>query len=368
MILWRNNRISNKQQQILTLIYQYRGLTNEHLRKLIFGHLDSNQAGQKANISRYTSELRNTRMIESFSCYPYSQELIHCLTSKGIEFVQEQVQIDQENKLAGFKDQPYGDFSATMLKPGLKNLEHTMMYLDFATKFRKKLDIRHNLFAVQEYLYFNKVSTNSGYYKNGKVRPDGEILFNQHILFTLEIDTGSERLEQLTAKFENYQKYLEYCMKHEVDSAWEGLLFVCKHTELSIEKDQRLHTILRAIVAGLGYYCWIFSVQIYRGEGIVLSQLFQEQEDLFRNLGIAIPSKENPILIEKRQQEREKQREEEERKRLAEEAQRKVEERIRQERLANDRKKRLEEEQRTRELEEEERKKKRFYGVGKFFS
>jgi hypothetical protein len=367
MILWRNIPISNKQKEVLIMIYQYRGLTNEHLRNLIFGHLESEPSGQKANISRYTSELRDKKMLESFSCYPYSKELIHCLTNKGIEFVKEHISIDPDSKLAGFKGQPHGDFSAPMLKPGLKNLEHTMMYLDFVVRFRAQLDIRHNLYAVQEFQYFHKISPHSGYYKKGKVRPDGEVFANQQNLFTLEIDTGSERLEQLTAKFDNYRKYFDYCLKHEVDSAWTGMLFVCKQTELDLEKDLRLHTILRAAVAGLQHYCWTFTVQIYRGKGIVLGQLFQEQEDLFRRLGISIPSKENPILIEKERREQERQREEEERKRIAAEAQRKVQERIRQERLAYERQKQLEEMQRKRELEEE-RKNKRFFGMGKYFS
>jgi hypothetical protein len=118
-------------------------------------------------------------------------------------YIKDQVPINSEHELAGFNNQPYGDFDAKMLRVGLKNLEHTIMYLDFAMKYRHDLDIRHNLYAVREYSYIHQ-------------------------------DTGSERYEHLVAKFDNYRNYLDYCIEKGLGVTWKGMLFVCKETNLDI--------------------------------------------------------------------------------------------------------------------------------------
>ncbi|HAW4413325.1 TPA: hypothetical protein JLW60_004714, partial [Escherichia coli] len=257
MIYWRNNRISDKQEQILIYIYKYRALTNEHLRKLIFGHLESNPDGQKANISRYISGLRKMKMIGSESTYPVSKELIHYLTKKGVDFVKERILIGaQEDLFLGFNEEPHGDFDVAMLKPALRNKDHTMMHLNFIIEYRNILNVRHNLYAVQDFVYYQELSEYSGTYKEGKIRPDGEIRLNSGSLFSLEIDTGSERYEQLVAKFVNYRRYLDYCIEHNKQPAWVGMLFVCKDSKLPIQKDIRVQTIIRAAIEGLQHYCW----------------------------------------------------------------------------------------------------------------
>lgn len=363
MILWRKKRISDKQHQSLILIYEHRGLTNEHLRILLFGHLDSDPVGQKANVSRYSAGLRKMKMIESNTCYPYSKELIHCLTLKGIEYVKEKVVIDPGHEDAGFDHIHYGDFDASMLKPGLKNLEHTMMYLDFVIKHKDKLMIRHNLYSVQEYKYLNSTSNvssinTSAIMKKGKVRPDGEIK-ERHSLFALEIDTGSERYPQLVSKFDNYKRYLDYCVENDQKTAWKGVLFVCKESKLQIEKDQRIHTILRAASEGLKHYCWTFVVQIYRGHSFTLGQLLKEKQELLSELNIPAPSKENPVLVEKQR------REEEERKQKEEAAFMIQQNILKQQEAERERQRKLDEERR-RLQEEEEKKKSGFFG--KLFS
>lgn len=367
MIYWRNCRISEKQQKALILFYRYRGLTNEHLRVLIFGHLESNPDGQKANISRYVSGLRKLKLIESQSCYPYSKELIHYLTNKGIEFVKTQIIIvPKEHKMGGFDCYLHGDFDALMLKPPLKNKEHTMMYLNFAIQYRNNLTIRHNLYAVQEFCYPQDVSNTAFIYQRGKIRPDGEILLKNEHIFSLEIDTGTERFEQLVAKFKNYRRYFDYCIENDLDAKWIGILFVCKESYLAIEKDIRVHTIIRAAVEGLQYYCWTVSLQIFRRDNIVLKKLLEEDEMFFKSLDIPIPSKKNPIKVEKQLKAERLQLEEEERKRRQEEAQRSVHQQVQSKRLEYERRQKLEEDRRRREIEEEENKKKGF--LGRFFS
>src|SRR5690606_15626147 len=158
----------------------------------------------------------------------------------------------------------YGDFDAAMLKPGLRNKAHTLMHLNFVIKHRERLNVRHNLYAVQEFTYCERISDYIGYDKNGKVRPDGEIKSSNGYIFSLEIDTGSDRYQKLVAKFENYRRYLDYCIENDVQQAWVGILFVCKNSKLPIEKDIRVQTIIRAAIEGLQYHCWTFTLQIYR--------------------------------------------------------------------------------------------------------
>lgn len=142
MIYWNQIPISNKENEVLIYLYNFLVLTNEHLRSLIFGHLKSNQKGQRANISRYTSSLRKKKFVNCKSIYPFSRELVFYLTAKGVEFVKSQIRIDQNNKMIGFGE-IFGDFDAKTLKPPLKNIEHTMMFLDFAVKHKR--NVRHNL-------------------------------------------------------------------------------------------------------------------------------------------------------------------------------------------------------------------------------
>jgi hypothetical protein len=367
MIYWRNNRISDKQKQSLILIYKYRGLTNEHLREIIFGHLTSDKKGQKDNISRYTAGLKKMKLIASESCYPYSKELIHFLTKKGIEFVKDHVVIDSEQEFLGFDGHAYGDFEPVMLKPGLKNLEHTMMYLDFAIKHRNRLNVRHNLYSVKDFVYYYETET-SLRGKRGKVRPDGEVLVKDKHMFCLELDTGSERFEQLVSKFENYRRYFDYCIESNLDIPWKGMLFVCKETKLEFSKDQRARTVLRAAVEGLKHYCWTFTIQVFRGEHFIIRKLLEENAEIFSQLDIPIPSNENPVLVEKQRKDEQLKREEEERKKRQEEARIRVQQQVQRGKLEYERKKQLEEEHRRREMEEEERKNKRFFGMGKLFS
>src|SRR5690606_15894954 len=128
---------------------------------------------------------------------------------------------------------------------------------------------------------------------------DGEIRLNSGQLFSLEIDTGSERYEKLVAKFVNYRRYLDYCIEHNQQQAWVGMLFVCKDSKLPIQKDIRVQTIIRAAIEGLQHYCWTFILQIYRSQNIVLTRLLEENETFFKALDIAIPPKINPLKIEK---------------------------------------------------------------------
>lgn len=370
MIYWRNTDITEKQDQIIKLIYQYRALTNEHIRRLIYDHLSSSARGQKANISRFTADLKKKKLIQSFSCHPYSKELIHCLTPKGIEYYKDHALIDKDERLAGFKGYPHGDFDSGMLKPGLRNIEHTMMYLDFAIGYSDVLDIRHNLYAVKKYVFydFENAWGNSVSGQIKKVRPDGEVLRPEGI-YTIEIDLATERKKVLTEKFLNYFRYLNSCVENGEAPQWVGMLVVCKDSQIEFKKDQRLHTILKSACEGLKYYSWTFPVRIInRKKNVDLSNLLINNPETLESIGISIPSTNNPVLEERIiKEEREKQ-ELEERERRQEVYRRKEAERKEQERLLKERKQRELIEEKEREAMEREKNKSGNRLFGRLFS
>lgn len=242
------------------------------------------------------------------------------------------------------------------------------MHLDFIIEHRNILNVRHNLYAVQDFVYYQELSEYSGTYKEGKIRPDGEIRLNIGYLFSLEIDTGSERYEQLVAKFVNYRRYLDYCIEHSQQQAWVGMLFLCKDSELPIEKDIRVRTIIRAAIEGLQHYCWTFILQIYRSQNIVLTRMLEENDAFFKELDIAIPLKINPIKVEKRRKEEQAKREKEDAERIREAARLRVQQQHEREKQEYEQRQMQEAERRRREFEEVEKKKNRFFGMGKFLS
>lgn len=255
IIEWNGIRIRQKQVTIMALLYKYRGLTNEHLRNLIYGHLDSEKSGQKANISRFVKDLRDKKLINSSSCFPYSKELIHYLSQKGVDFIVTELNISKDNDpLNGFKD-VYGLFDANTLKPPLNNIEHQMMFLDTVIKLEKNgFATRHNLYAVKRYKYL-KEYPNYMLELEGKVRPDGEVYKNGFA--PIEIDTGTERFDHLLKKFNNYRRYFEYLDSINEPKKWKIILFKTKAgSNKNLLTDTRWQTIMRAAFAGLSNYIW----------------------------------------------------------------------------------------------------------------
>ncbi|MDQ0230945.1 replication-relaxation family protein [Metabacillus malikii] len=289
MIYWKKIGISKQELEVSIRIYENRGATIEHIRKLNFSHLTSDPKGQRDNISKITSSLTKKKLIRSESCYPYSREKIFYLASKGVEFVKEHIVIDPNNEMAGYGEY-HGDFDARILKPPLKNIEHTMMFLDFAVKHPR--NVRHNLYAVQEYEFLSN-DQHSSILKQGKVRPDGEFLSKEKTKFAIEIDTGTERKGSLVSKFENYRRFFDYCKEKNKPLPWGGILFVCKVSNLTVENDQRIQTIFKAAAEGLKGYCWSVPVRILHrgGENVTtdFKSLLSNRIELVQKLNIPIP-------------------------------------------------------------------------------
>jgi len=282
------------QHSILLQIYKNRALTNEHLRMLLYSHLNSNLQGQKANISRMVKELREKKMIDSQSCYPYSKELIHFLTSLGIEYCLDHLHVvTNTNKLTGFYDE-HGIFDYKTLKPPLNNIEHLMLYLDTVIGISKgNHPVRHNLYAARSYNYVKQTSE----YRlesNGKIRPDGEVLAGS-VIYALEVDTGTERLEHLIKKFSRYRKFFDYQKANGLDKYWSGIIFSNKYpSDSPLVKDIRWQTIIKAACIGLKEYAWDTEVfGLACGNEKVLPDLLLNKPELLRELNIPIPIRKN---------------------------------------------------------------------------
>ena len=290
MLEWNGLRIRQKQITILALIYKFRGLTNNHLRRLIYSHLNSETNGQKANISRFVKDLRDKKLISSSSCVPYSNELIHYLTQKGVDFIVTQLNISNDSdSLKGFND-VHGLFDANTLRPPLKNVEHQIMYLDTAISLEQRgFSTRHNLYAVKTYKYF-KEYPNYMLEKEGKVRPDGEL--HKGGFATLEIDTGSERLDHLVKKFTNYRRYFDYLELNNERKLWNLIVFKTKSNPTRVlTKDTRWKTIMKAAFIGLSTHIWTTRIVDIENPAVKNSDYLITNQELLEIFDIKVPPK-----------------------------------------------------------------------------
>lgn len=234
MHIWNNVTIREKQHTILTFLYMYRGATNEQIRRFIYPHLESKPSGQLANISRFVSNLKKKGLVKSVSCHPYAKSELNFLSLKGIEYILEHIESTghKDGQLPGFKHEGYhGTFEYDILKPPTQYIEHHLMYADVVVDFMPFGSFRNNLYAVKEYEQIVQMG-NRAYKKRAKIKPDGEFLHPKGPLLAIEIDTGSERTERLTSKFDNYRRYFDYCLENNQKIPWKGILF---HTKRGYE-------------------------------------------------------------------------------------------------------------------------------------
>ncbi|WP_096201874.1 replication-relaxation family protein [Bacillus sp. FJAT-45350] len=374
--VWNGQLIRLKQVQILIFLYYVRGATNDQIRRYLYSHCTSKRATQLANTSKFISGLKKMGFINSASCHPYNKGEMNYLTAKAIEYLLESEKImvsapESNDSQLGFDiDGVHGTFEYSMLKPPLQFIEHHIMTVDFYLKYVRNTSFRHNLYCVRSYKY---VDIEGNYSKNGKLKPDGEILNNTGSLIALEVDTGSERYKDLVKKFENYKRYFDYCVENDIKVPYIAILFYTKRFEdnLPLEEDKRYQTILKAAVEGLKYYCHEVVIML-KFKDSYLKNLMQEKKELLNNLGISIPSKTNPIEEKMQRKQEEEKRKEEERRREEERIKKAAEKR----KIEEERKRQLEikkekerqmhlQAERQRLLEEEEKKKKGLFG--KFF-
>ena len=293
MELWNGIKIRNRQKEIMIKIYRFRSLTTEHIRLIKFGQLIPNASvseidikllrnSQKSNISRDLNYLIEQKLVEPEVIDHNTNEKIFCLTLKGVEFVKSHIEINENDPLAGFIN-VHGDFSASQLKNNLTSIKHHKMYLDFVTNLN--LPTRHNLYAVK-------------YYKNNtlKVCPDGEILNRSGGIIAVEIDTGSERFDQLVSKFENYYSYFNDCIKQKKELPWIRIHFVTQRKDTKFQEDRRCHTIFKAAVSGLRHFCWRINVTVHNHS---LLKYLRENPTLLEEKEISIPPLKDETTLEK---------------------------------------------------------------------
>ncbi|NEU29930.1 hypothetical protein GN156_03955 [bacterium LRH843] len=301
----------------MVFLYKVRGATNEQLRRYLYGHLQSKRATQLANTSKFVSQLKRDGFLKSNSCHPHRHGEINYLTKKGIEYIHDTCLIDKnDNKMLGFGEQ-VGSFDYELLKPPLHYLEHHLMFVDLVIDYPSLGQYRHSLYAVKEYKSSISAS-NRGYNKTHKLRPDAEITFRRDTktyFCAIEVDTGSERYDQLVNKFSNYKRYFDYCLRNNKKLPYFAILFHTKRSteEMNLADDKRWITILKAAAVGLEYYCWTVHIVGIRRPSFI--KLLNNKQDLLNSLDISIPGQINTVIEEiKQEKERVRMLEEKERK------------------------------------------------------
>lgn len=310
MNIFNGNSIRKKQHIILILLYMFRGVTNDQLRRRLYSHLTSKPATQLTYVSRFIAELKELKIVKSISCHPYSKEELNFLTRKGIEYIHENCRIEKEqfDKEIGFNiDGPFGNFDYDILSPPLHFIEHHLMLVDVMVDYRRFGEFRHNLHCVKKYEY---VDDRYVYRRKAKLKPDAELLSIKGYLLAVEIDTGTERYNKLLEKFKNYRRYFDYCIENDIEIPWRAIVFHTKrgNEQVTLEEDQRWQTILKAASEGLEYYCWRLNILGFNREPFI--KMIKEDSERLTALGINIPTKVNPILEKKKEREENKRKEE----------------------------------------------------------
>lgn len=312
MNIFDGNFIRKKQHVIMVLLYMLRGATNEQIRRYLYSHLNSKRETQLSYVSRFISKLKEYKLVKSISCHPLSKEEINFLSKKGVEYIHTFCRIERNgfDKSVGFSvDGPFRSFEYDILSPPQQYLEHHLMSVDVIVDHKRFGQFRNNLYCVKKYHYI-ELNASYGYKRKAKLKPDGELLTNKGYLLAVEVDTGTERFDKLLEKYSNYRKYFDYCIEHDLEIPWLGILFHTKKGDekLNIEDDKRWQTILKAAIEGLSHYCW--KVDVFGFNRTSLKYLLIKEPDRFKRLGFEFPSKENPIIKKKKEIEEKKRQEE----------------------------------------------------------
>lgn len=186
-------------KEILFFIFKFEGLTNDHLRSLIYGSEDINVSAQKASICRFIVQLRKEGFVESDVCLPYGGKL-HFLKQKGIDAINETHEINPRHPYAGYHG-VHGDFKEALLRVNKSNLNKHMIFVDFAIKLiNNGFYVRNRYYCVKHY---QMIVDNVTIAK--KIRPFGEFtkkLGNKP--YVIEIIRYTEEYTELVEKFKAY--------------------------------------------------------------------------------------------------------------------------------------------------------------------
>ncbi len=237
MMLYRPKNVTRKQQAIITLIFQFRGLIYDQL----IDELSYRFAGGpptfsfRKNTYKDLQKLEDMDMIERAPIKLSRTKDLISLTEAGLEYVKELLGILPGHVGSGWGND-WGDFPIELQRPPRPSspaIYHHLMLTDILLQLERiknenpqwSVDYRDNRYASERF------DLDGVTYR---FKPDGDILVSGR-RFLLEVDRGTEFADKLREKFQSYRRYLEF--KEWGGRRPIGVLFVCnKETALGFQK------------------------------------------------------------------------------------------------------------------------------------
>ncbi|CEH28293.1 Uncharacterized protein BN1090_A2_00711 [Aneurinibacillus migulanus] len=247
-------------EQIIKALFQYRGNTAEQLlcalnpMKYPYGFSKSGGASRRPPklFKLYTalSEMAAEGLVVKETIPPRNKKYLYSLSRLGLEIAHTLYDIEPGYIGTGFNND-YGQFSFETYQPPRGRLPHHMLLTDFFLQIERlkgeyeKLDCeyRDNRYIAEKYQWSpDELITDKA--KTFFFRPDAELKIQDKI-YWVEIDRGTEFLEELKNKFEGYDRYLHY-LSNENRPLPEGIIFVTEEREQVHGFKRRWKTITEA--------------------------------------------------------------------------------------------------------------------------
>lgn len=245
-----NSKLSSRDQDIMTTIYRYRGMTALQLTQKVHNSSNPKQS-QKSSIHNYLKRLKKQKIVASKKLEDeVGVGSIYYLTPNGFQMAKDLLNIDigQIGEGYMFADDmegyhTHGDLDYIIYKPPLQQMGHHLLLIDSLIKLdyldtEEQIDYRLSMYATRKY--------EKGF---DKLRPDAELLLSNSRSFFLEIDKGTEGYQQLVEKFTNYRNYLSQLKMDELPI---GILFITDTKRQMYGLKRRWTYILAAYMNAMG--------------------------------------------------------------------------------------------------------------------
>lgn len=260
-----DKRISEKGLSILHFLYKVRGATNLQIVKGI-GYEQS--IANIKNMYKPLNKLIKENLVD-FLYLKNEERRFYFLSEEGYELMNGILDIPLNHIGSGY-DNDYGDFNYKLHKPPTLQTKHFILQVDAiieienikrgvaAENLNVKIDYRDNRYISTQF----EVKKEGEAAVNGEIKPDCELMFSNYDLngaristniYSIEIDTGSERRAKLLNKFEAYKLYLDYLIS-EKKPLPKGILFIGDVKERQMGLERRWGTLTEVFHQALESY------------------------------------------------------------------------------------------------------------------
>ncbi|MGE8081348.1 replication-relaxation family protein [Peribacillus loiseleuriae] len=269
MAIILNKRISDKDLLVLQFLFRMRGATAAQLVK---GLNYPNTISSEKNMYKPLKKLGEIGLVD-YQFIKLHTRNFYFLSEEGYNFMIRFMNLQPQHRGKGFyKD--YGVFDFKLQRPPSQQHKHFLMQVDTFLEFEKIRDVKMPgiYFDYRDNRYCSKKFELISDSKEKKVweelKPDGEVLIVREVvkkesgkaevrktknIYSIEVDTGTERKVRLLNKFQQYKLYFDY-LKKKKQPLPRGIIFVSNTKEREFGLEARWFTISNAFHEAVGEY------------------------------------------------------------------------------------------------------------------